>query len=236
MLVGVNLATALMALGLLCSCGQATRDSNPSGEGGMGSSGAGSSGASTAGAGTAMGGAHVSGAGGNAPTAGTADEPSRRNPLSGASLEEVFPWIVVDANSSPPPREVPLTDDGVLRLAFMDAPVRATLSTHNHFEIVSIAERIEFSAVASEDLTLRVSLKRDLTSGDYFAASEQGLPWPSAVVNVSTSWRRFSIQSSELKPRVDSGGTGGVLSSFMIAFIVEHPRAVELSLDDVRIE
>ncbi|HEY8942856.1 MAG TPA: hypothetical protein VIM73_01285, partial [Polyangiaceae bacterium] len=161
-----------MILGLatvvVCACGQATRNDEPRGEAGMGAGGASIATGGTPGAGK-----------GNEATGGATFDPTPGNPISGVSLDEAFPWFLVESGSSATSVVTARPDDGVLHVDFADAPVRATLSTHHHFEVLSVAQRVEFSAQTSEDVVLRVSVKRALTTSDYFTATES--PWPTTT-------------------------------------------------------
>jgi hypothetical protein len=151
-------------------------------------------------------------------------------------LDDTFPWFMSKSGVvEQVPPETDVTGNPLVHLAVSDEPARATVSTHNHFEVIRYSSRVEFSAKATDALALRVSARRALDSSDYFAALDQGQAWPTAEVQVGLSWQRFSVPFSEMKPPepVDPPGT---MASFMIAFIIDHPRGVELWLDDVRFE
>jgi hypothetical protein len=78
-----------------------------------------------------------------------------------------------------------------------------------------------------------VSVQRSLESGaDYFAALAEGAVWPTATVEVGDDWRGYSVPFSAMQPPEPEGAPG----NFMLAFIIDHPEAVDLWLDDVRFE
>jgi hypothetical protein len=56
--------------------------------------------------------------------------------------------------------------------------------------------------------------------------------WPTATVEVEADWRGYSVPFSAMQPPESEAPAG----NFMIAFIVDHPQAVDVWLDDVRFE
>lgn len=219
----------------LCACGGASRDGHePSAAGTSADGGTASAAAGTtsAAAGTTSADAGTAAVG----VGGSSSEPAPDNPIAGVNLDDDFPWFYADGNAtgagSMLPPEADASSNPVLHLVLQGEPARATLSTHNHFEVIRFAERVEFSAKATELLALRVSARQTLESSDYFGALEAGYPWPTAEVQVTTGWQRFSVPLSEMRPPEPNTEPG----SFMLAFIVDHPRPVELWLDEVRFE
>jgi hypothetical protein len=171
---------------------------------------------------------------------GSNGEPAPDSPLAGVKLDDDFPWFYVAGNAAGAgsllPPEPDASSNPVLHLVLQGEPARATLSTHNHFEVIRFTERVEFSAKATELLALRVSARQTLEGSDYFGALEAGYPWPTAEVQVTTGWQRFSIPLTEMRPPEPNTEPSTPRGSFSVAFIVAHPRAVELWLDEVRFE
>jgi hypothetical protein len=124
--------------------------------------------------------------------------------------------------------------DGVVHVTFSTGPVQATVSTHKHFAVIGIASGVAFSAMASAELELQVSVHSALET-DYFGARDNGTPWPVASVDVGTDWQNYSVAFSEMKP--PDPGTAAGPASFVMAFVVEHPTApLELWLDAIHFE
>lgn len=123
--------------------------------------------------------------------------------------------------------------DKVLHVNIDESPARATLSTHNIFDLLSAAHEVRFSARASAPLRLLVSASHTIQEYDYFAARDAGARWPLASVEVGVEWQHFSVLLADMQPpemQVEAS------SSFFLAFIVEHPTAVQVWFDDVWFE
>jgi hypothetical protein len=205
----------------LSACGGATQADAP----------AGGAGPTPAGGAPAVAG---TGQGGSWAASGSAGQPEPGNPIAGLKLDDAFPWFRATGTGVSGLIEPEMDTGGnpVLHIGVEGEPAQATLSTHNHFEVVRYTSRVEFSAKSSEPLSLRVSVQRSLENADYFAALAAGELWPTATVEVETDWRSYSVPFSAMQPSEPEGATG----SFLIAFIVDHPQSVELWVDDVRLE
>jgi hypothetical protein len=195
---------------LLTACGGAsTRNGVSDGDGGSASGGSGAVGSAGAGAGATP------------------------QWLVDVKLEEMFPWFVQEAGG---PYGM-VSDDGdesLVHVTLDGAPVAAVVSTHNHFEVVSLVQAAAFRAKASRELTVRVSVTGSI-GFDYFAERDAGMPWPSAAVTVSPSWQSFAVPLADMMPPelLDPQRA----PAFQIAFIVEAAMGpVELWLDDVHFE
>lgn len=201
--------------GVLAACGgSATRSSGEAAEPESGGTGAGTVGAAGA--------AGVAAGYGSAPQW-----------LSDTKLDEAFPWFV----QAPGGQYEMAPEDGdasMVHVSLEGMPVEATVSTHNHFAVVGLATAIEFSAWASEPLTMLVSVRDRLDDADYFVARAAGHDWPVAPVELSTQRQQFTIPFADMVPKEEPAeGT----PSFMIGFIVEKPVGpLELWLDDVHFE
>lgn len=123
--------------------------------------------------------------------------------------------------------------DAVLHLSIAETPARATLSTHNLFNLLSEAHAVRFSSRASAPLRLLVSASQTIQAYDYFAARDGGAQWPVAAVDIGVDWQDFSVPLADMQPpEMLLGGP----PSFFLAFIVEHPVPVEAWFDEVRFE
>jgi hypothetical protein len=172
--------------------------------------------------------------GGSWAASGSAGQPEPGSTIAGLKLDDAFPWFratVTGASGLIEP-EMDAGGNPVLHIGVEGEPAQATLGTHHHFEVVSYTSRVEFSAKSSEPLSLRVSVQRSPGNADYFAALAAGELWPTATVAVGADWRSCSVPFSAMQPPEPEGATGG----FMVAFIVDHPRSVDLWVDDVRLE
>jgi hypothetical protein len=205
----------------LSACGGATQADAP----------AGGAGPTPAGGAPAVAG---TGQGGSWAASGSAGQPEPGSPVAGLKLDDAFPWFRATATGMPGLIEPEMDTGGnpVLHIGVEGEPAQATLSTHNHIEVVRYTSRVEFSAKSSEPLSLRVSVQRSLENADYFAALAAGELWPTATVEVGGDWRSYSVPFSAMQPPEPEGATG----SFLIAFIVDHHQSVDLWVDDVRLE
>lgn len=161
------------------------------------------------------------------------------NPLAGVSLDDAFPWFLRARASS---ESVVLTatldeaSKSVLHVAPAGETPEYTVSTHHHFEVISRAQNVSFSARTTAPTALRVSLRRALDSADYFAAAAGGNEWPSAVVDATGEWQHFVVPLGDLRPAETASTGSPPVSGFMIAFVVAAATTVTLDLDDVHIE
>jgi hypothetical protein len=142
------------------------------------------------------------------------------------ALDDNHPWFdgsgAIDVPDGP--------QDEILHLISDETPARATLSTHNVFDLLSAAQAVRFSARASAPLRLLVSASHTIQGYDYFAARDAGAQWPVAAVDVGVDWQEFSVPLADMQPpeMLVAGPP-----SFFLAFIVEHPAPVEAWFDDV---
>lgn len=146
------------------------------------------------------------------------------------SFDDVFPWFDGSGASEFPTSQT----DEVLHIAATGTPARATLSTHNHVDLLSYAEAIVFSARASAPTRLLVSASNAIQAYDYFDARDQGIQWPIVPVEVGLEWQDYRVPLSDMMP-VETGDADGI-ASFWLAFVVEHSEPVDVWLDDVRFE
>ncbi len=205
--------TALLG-GVLSACGGSATRSGPEGEAAAGS---GTTTTTTGGSGTTT----------------TGGAPATPQWLTELKLDDVFPWFVQRAGGSyeTAPANGP---DGVVYIKLEGAPVEATISTHNHLDVVHVAHAATFRAKANTALTLLVSVKEGLDA-DYFTARDTGKSWPVAPVNLDTEWSWFTVPFSDMVPRDEA--VEQAPPAFTIAFVVDSAAGpVELWLDDVHFE
>ncbi len=165
------------------------------------------------------------GSAGTATVAGTAGTTEETAPLS---LDDMLPWFDAAGDGDFP--DGPMIDK-ILHIAAGEAPAHATISTHNFYDLTS-TESIEFSARATSPTQLLVSFSNgDQDDYDYFASRETGVAWPLAAVQVGLDWQSFSVRIADMRPTemVDPDGR----PSFFCAFIVDHPRPIEVWIDGV---
>jgi hypothetical protein len=169
--------------------------------------------------------------GGAASSGGSSGSGAARTPpwLVDLPLEDMFPWFIQEHGGRF--RTLQMAQVGVLRSALEGAPIETTISTHNHLEVVSLVQGLRFSARASRDVVLRVSLTSTLDS-DYFAARDGGRAWPVALTPLTTDWAKFEVPLTEMQPA--EVREPNALPAFTLAFIVEEQSGpIELWLDDV---
>lgn len=216
---GIERGLLAISLALLAACGGASarNDTQELPAAGGSASAAGSGGAS---------GSTAAGSGGN--DGGTAGATGPATPFIGFRLNN-FPWFVHDRGTSV--GTVVTAQEGVVHVELLGAPVQTTISTHHHVVVVSIADGVRFTARASRDVALRVSVTSQLKTADYFAARDAGEEWPSAPTPLTTDWATFEVPFAEMRPaETDAMSAAG----FQIAFIVDEPTGpVELWLDEV---
>ena len=195
--------------GVVAACGgSATRSNGDAAEGGTGATMAGAAGTTGAAAGS-----------GGAPQW-----------FSETTLDDGFPWFV----ETPGSQIAMAPEDGdpsLVHVKLEGMPIEAIVSTHNHFRVLDVATAVEFSAWASEPLTVLLSVRGNINDTDYFAARAMGRTWPVAPVELTTGRQRFKIPFADMVPP-EAPADGSPF--FMIAFVVEKPVGpLELWLDDV---
>lgn len=215
---------------LAAACGGVARGGHEA-EAGAGGGASGSGGATNGGAtaGGATGGRPTGGGatGIGAAGAGTAGV-AAESPADG--FDDVFPWIDGTGNIVLPTSGI----DRLLQMAVTDAPARATLSTHNIFDLLSDTSSLRFSARASAPFRLVVSVGHVMPSYDYFASRDAGDHWPEASVLVDLEWREFNVPFTDMAPPERADYVG--MKSFYIAFVVESQAPIDVWIDDVRLE
>ncbi len=205
---------------LLVGCGGSTR-ANANDEGNPGGSAATGG---TATGGTATGGRAGSGA------AAPMDAPEWLQELN---LDDNVPWFVGKPGDplGPMLSAEGMAADKVVHVVLADSPVQAVISTHNHFDVLGPASAVRFSAKATREAEILVSVRRPLDA-DYFSALAAGKPWQVASVAVGPTWQDYEVAFADMKPPEVAEPSG--TASFMIAFIVDEESApFELWLDEV---
>lgn len=179
--------------------------------------------------------------GGSAATGGTGGS-GAASPMETAEwlqeldLDDSFPWFVGGPGQELGPMQPAegTGTDKVLHVLLADSPAQAVISTHNHFDALSAASAVGFSARATTEVELLVSVRRALDS-DYFSALASGQPWPVASVVVGPEWQDYEVAFANMKPADDSQASG--TPAFTIAFIVDETSApLELWFDNVHFE
>jgi hypothetical protein len=161
---------------------------------------------------------------------------TRRGGLAEVQLDDVFPWVVT----------LPGTGFGgllqgegegaekVVHVVLNESPAAATISTHNHIDVVGWARSVNFVAKATAETTLLVSVRASLQA-DYFAAREVGQLWPTASVQVGTEWRNYSVALADMLPAETAQPMS--LPAFTLAFVVQQPSGpIELWFDQVHFD
>jgi hypothetical protein len=171
----------------------------------------------------------VEGQGGTSSSGGSASSGATQGEGAPFVLDDNHPWFdssgVIDVPDS--------QSDEVLHFSIAETPARATLSTHNIFDLLSMTHAVRFSARASAPLRLLVSASHTIQAYDYFAARDAGAHWPVAAVDVGVDWQHFTVPLADMQPpEMLVGGP----PSFFLAFIVEHPVPVEAWIDEVWFE
>src|SRR5689334_15735481 len=107
--------------------------------------------------------------------------------LTDARLDDTFLWAVLqpglDAQTLSPSQDA----NPILHVQLDAAPLRATIFTHHHFDLMSMASHVRFMVKARSPMKLGVSVMPALDA-DYFAARDAGRVWPVATIDVSSDW------------------------------------------------
>lgn len=148
------------------------------------------------------------------------------NDAGAAHWDDMFPWFDSFGNGDFPDGE----HDRILSLKAEGVPARATLSTHLPAMLLGYVGALSFSARASAPATLWVSVGHEQQTYDYFNRAADNV-WPLASVDVGEAWQRFSLQIAEFVPPPSTQETEP--PTFYIAFMVDHPGPIEVSLDTV---
>lgn len=144
--------------------------------------------------------------------------------------DDAFPWFDQAGVGDFPSRD----EDRVLHLTAEGTPARAVLSTHFPTTSTTRARFLEFSARGSAVARLLVSVGHDQQTYDYFTRSPEDV-WPLGSVDLTSDFRRYSVDLTELTPPEDPPASGG-LSFLYMAFLLDQPEPTEVWIDQVQLE
>lgn len=171
---------------------------------------------------------------GAGPDAASGGEPGTAGETGASGMEsrptywdDSFPWFDATGAGDFPNGS---GEDRVLHLTAAGTPARAVSSTHLPVTSVDWVQVLRFSARGSVPTRLFVSVGHDQQTYDYFTRSPEAA-WPLASVSVTTDFRTYSLDITELMPPL--GSPDANLPNIFIAFLLDQPEPSEVWIDQV---